>query len=166
MGSPKETGKGAQAVRVSRLPDEPTRRLPGAGRRDVAYVHDEALWREHLYDRLRSLTTAVTLVAIVAVAALGVGLWALLADPRDDTDQLRRIEQRVEQLEAQQRPAAEDLAAVRERQQALERRLLALEDQADEPAEETQAMIEAIESTQQSVTQLEQRVAGLEQAAP
>jgi uncharacterized protein HemX len=162
MGSPKETGK----VRVSRNPDEPTRRLRVAGRRDVAYVSDEALWREHIYDRLRSLTTAVTLVAIVAVAALGVGLWALLADPRDDTDRLRRIEQRIEQLEAQQRPATDDLAAVRQRQQALDERLRALEDQADEPAAETEAMIEAIESTQQSVAQLEQRVADLEQAAP
>jgi hypothetical protein len=153
---------------------DPTRRLPSTrpvvGDPSVAYVSDEALWREHVHDRLRSLTTAVTLAAIVALAALGVALWGLFADPDEDgsTDQVRRLEQRIEQLDArlQQRPAAADVVAVRERQQALEQRFRALEDQANEPAEETEAMIEAIESTQQAVAQLEQRVADLEQTAP
>jgi peptidoglycan hydrolase CwlO-like protein len=156
------------------MSDHPTRRLPPArpvlGEPNVAYVSDEAIWREHIHDRLRSLTTAVTLASLVAVAALGVTLWALFADPADDAsaDRVQRLEQRVDQLEARltQRPAAEDLVAVRERQQSLDERLQALEDQADEPAEETQAMIEAIESTQQAIAQLEERVAELEQSAP
>lgn len=138
--------------------------------RTIVNASDEALWREHVHDRLRSLTTAVTLVGLVALAALGVTLWALFADPRKDasTEQVRRLEQRVEQLDGrlQQRPAARDLIAVRERQQSLEEHFRALEDQLNEPAEETRAMIEAIESTQQAVSQLEQRVANLEEAAP
>jgi hypothetical protein len=156
------------------MSDDPTRRLPSTRpvvrEPGVAYVSDEALWREHIHDRLRSLTTAVTLAAIVALAALGVALWGLFADPSEDgsTDRVRRLEQRVEQLDARlrQRPAAEDVVAIRERQESLEQRFRALEDQANEPAEETQAMIEAIESTQQAVAQLEERVAELEQAAP
>ena len=156
------------------MSDEPTRGLPPTrpvvGAPTVAHVPDDALWREHIHDRLRSLTTAVTLVAIVAVAALGLTVWSLLADPGDDasTEQVQRLRERVEQLEARltQRPRAEDLVAVRERQQSLDERLGALEDQANEPAEETQAMIEAIESTQQAIAQLEERVAELEQTAP
>ena len=138
--------------------------------RTIVNASDEALWREHVHDRLRSLTTAVTLVGLVALAALGVTLWALFTDPREDasTELVRRLEQRVEQLDArlQQRPAARDLIAVRERQQSLEEHFRALEDQLNEPAEETRAMIEAIESTQQAVSQLEPRVATLEEAAP
>ena len=60
-----------------------TRRLAATrrvvGDRSVAYVHsDEEFWRRYLHERLRSLTSAVALVAIVAVAALGVGLWSIL----------------------------------------------------------------------------------------
>jgi septal ring factor EnvC (AmiA/AmiB activator) len=156
------------------MSQDPTHRLPAArppARRDIAYVQsDEALWREYVGDRLRSLTTGVTLVAIVAAAALGVGLWALLADPRDQapSDRMQRLEGRVERLDAalDQRPAAGDLAGVREQQQSLDQRLRALEEQLDEPSDETQAMIEAIESTQQAIAQLEDRVASLEQSAP
>jgi septal ring factor EnvC (AmiA/AmiB activator) len=156
------------------MPDDPTRRLPAARpvatERDVAYISDEAVWREHVHDRLRSVTVAVTLVAIVAMAALGVALWALDADERGgvSTNRVLRLERRVEQLDARlrQRPAADDVAAVRERQQSLQERLQTLEDQANAPDQETQAMIEAIESTQQAVAQLEQRVADLEQTAP
>jgi uncharacterized protein HemX len=157
------------------MSDHPTWRLPAtrpvAGQRDVTYVEaDEALWRDYLRDRLASLTTGLTLVAIVAVAALGVGLWSVFADPGDDvsTERLRRLEQRVEQLDARlgERPGAQDLIAVREQQQSLDQRLRALEEQASEPAEETQAMIQSIQATQQEVVQLEERVADLEQTAP
>jgi len=157
------------------MSDDPTWRLPATrrvvGQRDVTYVDgDEVFWRDYLRDRLSSLTTGLTLVAIVAVAALGVGLWSVFADPGDDvsTERLRRLEQRVEQLDARlaQRPEAQDVIAVREQQQSLDQRLRALEEQASEPAEETEAMIQSIEATQQEVVQLEERVAELERTAP
>lgn len=75
-------------------PDEPRRRLPpthpsdvppSAGyEREVAAAPEEELyWREALLDRLRSLRTAVVLLGIVAVAAVGVALWALLSADRE-----------------------------------------------------------------------------------
>jgi septal ring factor EnvC (AmiA/AmiB activator) len=157
------------------MSDDPTRRLaatrPVVAERSVAYVHsDEEYWRQYLYERLRSLTTAVTLVAIVAVAALAVGLWSILGDQGDgvSTDRVSRLEERVAALDARlrQRPAANDLGAVRERQQAMEQALRTLERQAQEPDEDTAAVIEAVDATQQSVAQLEQRIAALEQAGP
>jgi septal ring factor EnvC (AmiA/AmiB activator) len=157
------------------MSDDPTRRLPATSpevrQREVAYVHsDEALWRESVNDRLRSLTTAVTLAVIVAVAALAVALWSVLGDSDDGatSDRVSRLEERVEALDArlQQRPAAVDLAAVRERQQALEQAIRRLQGQIDQPDEDTAAVIEAVDATQQSIAQLEQRVADLEQTAP
>jgi septal ring factor EnvC (AmiA/AmiB activator) len=139
--------------------------------RSPAYVQtDEAFWHEYVHDRLRSLTTAVTLLAIIAVAALGVGLWALFAAPGDDasTDRVRRLEARVAALDArlQQRPAAVDLAAMRDRQRSLEQSVQSLEARLDRPDEEIEAVIEAVEATRQSLAQLEQRVADLERTAP
>ena len=57
--------------------DDPTRRLPPAD--PVAYGDaEELLFREDVRDRLRSLTTAVVMLAVLAVAALGIAIWALL----------------------------------------------------------------------------------------
>ena len=157
------------------MSDDPTRRRaatrPVVSDRSVAYVHsDEEFWRQYLHERLRSLTTAVTLIALVAVAALGVGLWAIFGDERDgaSTDRVRRLESRVDVLDARlrQRPAADDLAAVRERQDAIEQALRALDRKQAQPDEDTAAVIEAVDATQQSVAQLEQRIAALEQAGP
>ena len=157
------------------MSDDPTRRLaatrPVVAERSVAYVHsDEEYWRQYLHDRLRSLTTAVTLVALVAVAALGVGLWAIFGDEDDgaSTERVRRLESLGDVLDARlrQRPAADDLAAIRERQEAAEQALRTLQRKAEQPDEDTAAVIEAVDATQQSVAQLEQRIAALEQATP
>jgi uncharacterized protein HemX len=157
------------------MSDDPTRRLaatrPVVEDRSVAYVRsDEELWRQYLHERQRSLTTAVTLVAIVAVAALGVALWSILSDQGDgaSTERVSRLEQRVDAVDArlQQRPEADDLAAVRERQEAAEQALRTLERNAQRPDEDTAAVIEAVDAIQQSVAQLEQRIAALEEASP
>src|SRR4051795_13475969 len=59
--------------------DDPTRRLRAT--EPVAYPDaDELLFREQVRDRLRSLTTSVALLAVLAVAALGVAIWALLSN--------------------------------------------------------------------------------------
>jgi uncharacterized protein HemX len=155
------------------MAEDPTRRLAAPRRvvadTSVAYVHsDEELWRQYLHERLRSLTTAVTLVAIVAVAALGVGLWSILGDQGASIERVSRLEERVDATDArlQQRPEANDLAAVRERQEAVEQALRTLERKAEAPDENTAAVIEAVDATQQSLAQLEQRIAALEQEAP
>jgi ubiquinone biosynthesis protein UbiJ len=79
-----------------------------------------------------------------------------------------RLEERVDALDArlQQRPAADDLAALRARQEALQEALRTLERKTEQPDEETAAVIKAVDVTQRSVAQLEQRIAALEQAAP
>ena len=64
--------------------DDPTRRLPPAN--PVAYGDaEELLFREDVRDRLRSLTTIVVMLAVLAVAALGIAIWALL-DGQDSGD--------------------------------------------------------------------------------
>ena len=158
------------------MSDDPTRRLaatrPVVGDRSVAYVHsDEEFWRQYLYERLRSLTTAVTLVGIVAVAALGVGLWSLLGDPGDGAST-----ERVSRLEAARRrarratPAASGGQTISPRFASARRRwsrtFVRSRGRRRQPDEDTAAVIEAVDATQQSVAQLEQRIAALEQAAP
>jgi septal ring factor EnvC (AmiA/AmiB activator) len=156
------------------MSDDPTRRLaarPVVRDASVAFVHsDEELWRRYIHDRLRSLTTAVALAAIVSVAALAVGLWSLFGDPGGGAsdERVNRLESRVDALDAQlqQRPGADDLAAVRKRQESLDRALRTLQTNVEQPDEDTAAVIEAVDATQQSVAQLEQRIAALEQDAP
>ena len=156
------------------MSQDPTRRLPATrpvvGNVGAVHVNsDEQLWRQYVHERLRSLTTAVTLVAIVAVAALAVGLWSLLGGSEGaSTDRVNRLEERVDALDVrlQQRPASADLAAVRERQKAVEQALRTLETKVAEPDEEMAGVIEAVDGTQQSVAQLERRITALEQDAP
>lgn len=159
-------------------PDDPTRRMPPVSapprRGTTVYVEpEEALWRQEVLDRLRSQTTAITLVAVLAFAALGVGLWAVLSDAqRDDgasSARVSRLEQRVDRVESAlsgRDTALQDVATLRERQQALEQRLRGLEQRVADPVEELDTMSQAITATQQAIEQLEERVDQLEQATP
>jgi hypothetical protein len=152
-------------------PTDPTRRLPRPLRRDrVAYVEpDERLWREEVFARLRGLSGATMIVAVLAVGALGVGLWALFADADDGRDagvgRVHQLEQRVQVLEASVRrgPSADQLSSLRERIQALDARLQAVSERLDQPSTELEATRDALEGTQASVEQLQQRVDELEQ---
>ena len=46
----------------------------------MAYADaDELLFRQEVRDRLKSLKTSVVLLAVLAVVALGVAIWALLS---------------------------------------------------------------------------------------
>ena len=130
---------------------------------------EELLWRQEVRDRLRSLTTAVTLVAAVAVAGLGVALWVLFADPQDDRGasgaRVGQLEDRVRQLESGiERTASRDaLATVREQQRSLDQRLQALDAKAERPSEDFNALSDSLVSTQQALEQLTERVEDLEQ---
>jgi septal ring factor EnvC (AmiA/AmiB activator) len=154
--------------------EEPTRSLPPARpplrHREVVQLEpEELLWRQEVRDRLRSLTTAVTLVALVAVAGLGVALWVLFADPQDDRGasvaRVGSLEDRVGKLESGlERSASRDaLATVREQQRSLDQRLQALEAKVQQPSEDLNRMRDSLVETQQALDELAQRVEDLEQ---
>jgi hypothetical protein len=97
-------------------PEEPTRSRPRARpvaseRTVVRTAPEETLWAEVL-DRLGSLRTGLVVVAVIALAALGVALWALLDDTgdsdRQDASRVRveRLADRVDRLESQLGEAA------------------------------------------------------------
>lgn len=145
-------------------PDEPTRRLPPTEpaqpirEREVVTSHElEPAWVEEVLDRLRSLRTAVGLLAVVAVAALGVALWALLTQEEEgdarrgaSAERVSDLEDRVDDLESRTRDAASGDAVdrLRDEQESLEERVGAVEDRAGDPSNG------AIDGLQQDVTQL------------
>jgi hypothetical protein len=158
---------------VSSPADPPRRPPPAVARRPVAYVEpDEPLWRQEVRDRLRSLTTAVTLVATVAIAALGIALWALFTGEQGgdgaSAQRVRDLDRRVRALESlsQQGASREDFASVRDRQQALDDRVQALEERVEQPSEDVAAIRDALLAMQESTEELERRVDEVEQPQP
>jgi hypothetical protein len=162
-------------------PEEPTRRFPRARpvateRAVVRTVPEDTLWAEVL-DRLGSVRTGLAVVTVVALAALGVALWALL-DPagdrdRDDVSRVRveRLADRVDRLESQVGEAASagGVAAIRDGQRALQRRVQALEVTAEESraaAQDLEEIAASVEALEDSVDALEQRLDVLELRQP
>jgi ubiquinone biosynthesis protein UbiJ len=161
-------------------PEEPPRRFPPARpiaseRTVVRTVPEETLWAEVL-DRLGSVRTGLVVVAVIALAALGVALWALL-DDTGDTDQnasrlrVERLADRVDRLESQVGEAASEggVAAIRDGQRALQRRVQALEATVEESraaVQDVQEISAAAEALQVSVEALEERLDALEQQQP
>jgi hypothetical protein len=154
--------------------DDPTRRIPPeqlpVRRRDVAYVESEdLLWRQEAHDRLRSLTSAVVMLTVLAVSALGIALWALFADPQDERGasvaRTGELEERIEELESElgQSASRDALSTVREQQRSLDQRLQALDAQTQQPTEDLDLMRDALVETQQAVQQLGERLDALEQ---
>jgi hypothetical protein len=162
-------------------PEEPTRRSPPARpiateRAVVRTAPEETLWAEVL-DRLGSVRTGLVVVAVVALAALGVALWALLEDTgeagREDASRVRveRLADRVDRLESQLGEAASEggVAALRDGQRALQRRVQTLEATVEESraaAQDLEEIPAAVEGLQDSLEALEQRVEVLEQQQP
>jgi uncharacterized coiled-coil protein SlyX len=158
--------------------DDPTRPLPPVSapvrQRSTVYVDpDEALWRQEVRDRLRSQATGITVVAVLACAALVVGLWTVLSDSQNDEGasvaRVHRLEQRVDRLESavrQRAAAAGGVATLRDQQQALEQRVQGLEQRVADPTEKLDALSQAITGTQQAIDQLEARVDAVEQTVP
>jgi hypothetical protein len=160
-------------------PEEPTRPIPPARpieseRTVVRTAQEETLWPEVL-DRLASVRTGLVLVAALALAALGVALWALLDDGpgREDASRVRveRLADRVDRLESQIGETASEggVAAVRDRQQALQRRVQDLEATVEESraaGQDLEEMAAAVEGLQDTVEALEQRVETLEEEQP
>ncbi len=118
--------------------DQPTRILrqpvdPDAPARYVAAgpVGVDPDWADRTEDRLRSLQGLLALASVLALAALGVGIWALVDDDGDDSSRegasrarVVALSDRVERLESRaDRPAPASTAG-----QASEADLDALED--------------------------------------
>ena len=164
--------------------DEPTRRLPPTApaeplrEREVVAAEPDPVWVQEILGRLRSLRTWVALVGVLALAALGVWLWALLTqeeegDARQGASQERvqQLEERVDELESETEDAASQNAVdeLRDQQQDLEERMRAVENQAADggAVEDVQADVrqlsDAVEQIGQSIEQLDQRVSDLEQ---
>ena len=164
-------------------PDEPTRRLPPVQpaeplpEREVVTTEVDPAWTQEILDRLRSLRTAVALLGVLSLAALGVGLWALLTQEEEgdarrgaSQERVRELENRVEALESETEDAASQdaIERLRDQQGQLDERVSAVEDQSDGAAvEDVQADVrelsDGLEQVGQSIEQLEQRVDDVEQ---
>lgn len=153
-------------------PDDPTRPLaPAAYEREVPDTpRDELLWREELLDRLRSLRTAVVLLGVVAVAALGVALWALLSQDQGDSrrgasvERVRDLEDRVDRLQrgVDRAPSEEDLSKLSDDLDALDKRFAKLEAEQSGGGSD-QALQDEVQQLSDTVRDLDQRVQDLEQ---
>jgi hypothetical protein len=177
-------------------PDEPTRRLPPTHRpdappppvyeREVAVAaSDDLVWREEVIDRLNSLRTAMVLVGVLAVAALGVALWALLTQEEESdarrgasVDRVRDLEERVDALEqdVERAPSRGALSQLSDSVESLDERVGAVEDRvarqgaggaSEQAVEDLQGDVaqvgEGVEQLGDAVEQLDRRVDAVEQ---
>jgi uncharacterized protein HemX len=152
--------------------DDPTRRLRPT--EPVAYADAEELrFREDVRDRLRSLTTAVALLAVLAVAALGVAIWALLSSQDSGDTQgvsvsrVSALEKQVDDLEAEVNNAAskDDLQQLSKREQELAGKVDDLDETASQTADDLDTVSKDVDTLRQAVEDLQQRVDALEQGA-
>ena len=162
-------------------PEEPTRRLdptPPVVHREVEVLEeDPAVSRAAILDDLRSLKRAVALLGVLAVAALGVGLWALLTQEEESDAQrgatregLADVRERVERVENDVEDAAteESVSRVRNRQEQLSERVGTLSDdveQAQEGGGDAAQAQESVEELSGQVEELTGRIDALEQQA-
>jgi hypothetical protein len=181
MGQLQPLRVGGRQMTARQPPEEPTSPTPPARpiateRTVVRTEPEETLWAE-VFDRLGSVRTGLFVVGVVALAALGIALWALLDDvgdpDRQDASRVRveRLADRVERLEGQVGEAASEggVAAIRDRQRALQRRVQALEATIEESraaAQDVEEVAGAFGALQDSVEALEQRVEAVEQQQP
>jgi uncharacterized protein HemX len=124
--------------------------------RERVVAADDELIAE-LNDHLRSFRRMLALVAILSLAALGVALWALLADQEEDLDQ------RLSALENDfiETPTNADIARIDEERRALTKRVRDLTTQFRE-AQESRVRPTAVEALEEDVTALTERVDELE----
>jgi peptidoglycan hydrolase CwlO-like protein len=152
--------------------DDPTRRLRPA--EPVAYADaEELLFRQEVRDRLKSLSTSVVLLAVLAVAALGVAIWALLSSQDSGDTQgvsvsrVSTLEDRVDELAADVKNAAskDDLQQLSKREQELADKVDELDKQATQTAGDLDTVSNDVDTLQQDVEDLQGRVDALEQGA-
>jgi hypothetical protein len=168
-------------------PEEPTRPLPPPTpaparrvyEREVAAPVDDPYRTEILLDRLRSLRTALAIVGLIAVAALAVAVYAVLAMEEESDagggasrQQVANLDDRVDALEAEveDRATGDDVNRIADDVQALSDRVDQVAKQArsaastDNSGTDEQARA-SIDQLNQSLTDLDERVRDLEAQA-
>jgi hypothetical protein len=171
---------GGSRTLVSHDPEPPTRRLPpqqpGPGRppeqapggvHEREYVEEEAPPPgEDLRDRLRSLQTALAVVGVIALAALGLSLYTLLSDDEEGDGRANASQQRVSNLEDRvdrledrvgNRATENSVSELRSEQQELATQVEQLSEQAGGSDAGDQAQ-QAVGDLQSDLNQLERRV--------
>jgi uncharacterized protein YoxC len=172
-------------------PEEPTRPLPPTtpprarvvDERAVAPLVEDPYRTEILLDQLRSLRTALAIVGIVAVAALGVALYtALTKEEESDAQagasrqQVANLADRVDALESEVRDRAtkDDVNQIADDVQALSKRVDQIAKQAQSAAssgtdKQARSSIDQLndnaQTLSQSVRDLDGRVRDLEDQA-
>jgi hypothetical protein len=164
-------------VAVPPNPDDPTRPIPPAPPRPAVPVRERVVAADdeliaELNDHLRSFRRMLALVAVLSLAALGVALWALLADQEEDAEpgpptatqqQFEDLDQRLSALENDfiETPTNADIARIDEERRALTKRVRDLATQFRE-AQESRVRPAAVEALEEDVTALTERVDELE----
>jgi hypothetical protein len=163
-------------------PDEPTRRVPVApavprqapvapvAPAAAAYAPEDVYWREQVLARLDGLRTALAIIGVVAVLALGLAIWALLRENEDRSSgngvaarsaQIRDLREDIDTLRSQManRATTGQLDAVTKQ--------LAAADQGKPTTATgaTDALNKSVSQLGQQVGELGQRVKALEDAA-
>ena len=149
--------------------DQPTERIPPRTPREPVepVVHERVepvgpTWHDEFAARLRNLQTAVALLTVLSLAALAVGIFALLEN--DDENGSNRtgasaarvasLSERVDRLESRSGNTASDnsVSGLSDSVDRLESRLDDLSD-----------VDQSVESVQQDLTEIRERVDQLEQ---
>jgi septal ring factor EnvC (AmiA/AmiB activator) len=125
---------------------------------------DELAWRELLHDQLRSFRTGLVVLGVLAVAALGIALWALLTVQSSgdvSAARVRRLERRVDRIQTEVRstPSSATLASLQASQQSLDKQVSSL-------ASRLQRVEQASVEVKATLSSLQQRVGALERQTP
>ena len=128
----------------------------------------EAAWRVLMENRVRSLTRWLAVIGVLSAAALGVGLWALLAaedeEQRPRAADVRALEDRVDELESEvERGPSRVVVSVRDEQQALEERVEALEEDTRDAVDEVRRAVDELRERVDELEQQQQRPTNPEQ---
>ena len=138
---------------------------------------EETLWAEVL-DRLGSLRTGLVVVAVVALAALGVALWALLDDTGDRRPARTQVAcassgwrivstvSRANSARRRRRAVWPRSAMVSRLSSSEYRRSRRRSSSLSAAAQDREEIAAAVEALQDSVEALEQRVEVVEQQQP
>lgn len=168
-------------------PEEPTRPLPPTTpapvrpvyEREVAAPVEDSYRTEILLDRLRSLRTALAIVGVIAVAALGVAAYAVLTMEEESDagggasrQRVANLDDRVDALETEveDRARTNDVNRIADDVQALSVRVDRVAKQAQSAASSDNSGTDeqarsSIDQLNQSITELDQRVRDLEDQA-
>jgi ElaB/YqjD/DUF883 family membrane-anchored ribosome-binding protein len=164
--------------------DDPTRRLqpsvppppPEGTYRETVYAEpDPEASPPALLERLRALQRWVAVLGALSLIALGVGLYALLAEDEEgrgdgrgaSRQSVRDLRERVETVEDEVRDRAtkNSVSSLREQQEALDDRVGEVSEQASGDTGGAEEAQQAAEELQNDIQALEQRIEAVEQNA-